>query len=346
MSKPPRFFPGIRGRANRLKTYTEDAQLKGTYYYNALGQRVRTDKAEDNLLHYDLSGQYLGETSIAANGTDLQSQIDYVYLDNMPVAQIETQYGEEGQAQSRTLTYLHADHLNTPRIGTNSSETIVWRWDSDAFGQSAPNTDPENDTIQTVVNLRFPGQIKGGEASRYYNYFRDYDPSTGRYLTSDPIGQAGGINTYAYVEGNPIKAIDSLGLKTCLLTTVGPAGIRDHAAVYTSRGDDGGPALSDPAGSYGAANGGGSSGLVIGSSANIQKFKDFHKEQTVETACVDTSQKEEENIINKAAELPSAAPFQCSITSSTALSGQPSFPHVEAGTFWPGNLLRQVRKGQ
>ncbi|MCX2784640.1 hypothetical protein OQJ46_16775 [Microbulbifer thermotolerans] len=140
--------------------------------------------------------------------------------------------------------------------------------------------------------------------------------------------------------------MDSLGLKTCLLTTVGPAGIRDHAAVYTSRGDVGRPALFDPAGSYGAANGCGSSGIVIGSSASIEKFKNFHKEQIVETTCVDTSQKEEESIINKAVELPSAAPFQCSIMSSTALSGHPSFPHVEAGTFWPGNLLRQVRKGQ
>ncbi|WP_288131604.1 RHS repeat-associated core domain-containing protein [Microbulbifer sp.] len=196
---------------NRLKTYTEDGVLKGTYYYNALGQRVRTDKTEDNLLHYDLSGQYLGETNIAPNDTDIQSQIDYIYLDNMPVAQIVTKYNE-GQVPSRSLTYLHADHLNTPRIGTDVNETIVWRWDSDAFGQSIPNADPDNDTTQTVVNLRFPGQIKGSEASRFYNYFRDYDPATGRYLTSDPIGLMGGINTYGYVHQNPLNQTDSLGL--------------------------------------------------------------------------------------------------------------------------------------
>lgn len=46
----------------------------------------------------------------------------------------------------------------------------------------------------------------------HYNYFRDYGPSTGRYAESDPIGQRGGLNTYAYVGGNPLGAIDPFGL--------------------------------------------------------------------------------------------------------------------------------------
>ncbi|MCX2833124.1 RHS repeat domain-containing protein [Microbulbifer thermotolerans] len=118
----------------------------------------------------------------------------------------------EGEVQSRTLTYLHTDHLNTPRIGTDGNEVVVWRWDSDAFGQAAPDTDPDSDGVQTVVNLRFPGQIQGGEATFYYNYFRDYDPGTGRYLQSDLLGLIDGPNTYAYVGGNPINFIDPYGL--------------------------------------------------------------------------------------------------------------------------------------
>lgn len=57
-----------------------------------------------------------------------------------------------------------------------------------------------------------PGQYYQSETGLNYNYARDYDPLTGKYVESDLIGLWGGINTYAYVEGNPASNIDPLGL--------------------------------------------------------------------------------------------------------------------------------------
>jgi RHS repeat-associated protein len=60
--------------------------------------------------------------------------------------------------------------------------------------------------------LRFPGQYFDKETNLHYNYFRDYDPSIGRYEESDPVGLYAGLNTYSYVLGNPRAKMDPLGL--------------------------------------------------------------------------------------------------------------------------------------
>jgi RHS repeat-associated protein len=79
-------------------------------------------------------------------------------------------------------------------------------WNHDPFGNGVPGGTFSYD-------LRFPGQFYDQNAKLHYNYFRDYDPNTGRYIESDPIGLRGGINTYAYAQGNPVKLTDPLGLE-------------------------------------------------------------------------------------------------------------------------------------
>ena len=64
--------------------------------------------------------------------------------------------------------------------------------------------------IAFVVSL--PGQYFDAESGLHSNFYRTYDPATGRYLEADPIGQAGGLNPYAYVAGNPVNLLVLLGL--------------------------------------------------------------------------------------------------------------------------------------
>ncbi|WP_338053827.1 RHS repeat-associated core domain-containing protein [Snodgrassella gandavensis] len=112
----------------------------------------------------------------------------------------------EGQTlKNASYHYLISDHLGTPQLAINSAGEQSWKINSDAFGNS--ELEANN---QITMNLRFPGQYYDAETGLSYNYFRDYDAKTGRYIQSDPIGLAGGINTYGYVGGNPLVYSDPL----------------------------------------------------------------------------------------------------------------------------------------
>jgi RHS repeat-associated protein len=114
------------------------------------------------------------------------------------------------------FSYVHADHLGTPRAITRPSDNAkVWEYENtEPFGNSAPNQNPSG-LGNFVYNLRESWQYHDSEVGTNYNYFRDYDPGTGRYVESDPIGLRGGLNTYAYVGGNPLSFVDDFGLCAC-----------------------------------------------------------------------------------------------------------------------------------
>src|SRR5438094_652337 len=129
-------------------------------------------------------------------------------------------------AAEAKLYYIHVDHLNTPRLVADDQQQTVWRWDQqEPFGVNAPDENPSG--LGTFnLPLRLPGQYFDQETNLAYNMTRDYDASLGRYISSDPIGLAGGLNTYTYVENRPTVFTDPLGLKTLqctkLLHALGP----------------------------------------------------------------------------------------------------------------------------
>ena len=201
---------------------------------------------------YDLFGRLLSETT--AQGVVLR---DYLWRGRVPVAQIDR--GDSGWIRSPDgklsllgghgpdrVLYLHTDYEGTPRVATDAAGHVVWRWNGNAFGTSRPtggriqpadndaHSDHPGSRPIAVINLRYPGQYYDRETGFFYNRARYYDPGTGRYVSSDPIGLRGGINTYAYVGGNPVGYVDPLGLWT--LQIGGTVNINAFGFVYQYSG--------------------------------------------------------------------------------------------------------------
>lgn len=187
--------------AGRLSVATNAGQST-TYRYNALGQRVAKSNASGTIYFvYDEAGHLIGEYD--GSGDVIQ---ETVWLNDTPVATLR--FGSCGLA----IFYVHTDHLNTPRrVTKRTSNEVVWSWDGGPFGTAAVNENPSG--LGTFrYHLRFPGQYFDSETGLHYNYFRDYDPATGRYVQSDPLGLKGGLNTYTYAGGDPIRFVDPFGL--------------------------------------------------------------------------------------------------------------------------------------
>jgi len=180
-----------------------------SYLYNAFEQRVYKAGPSSVITTgaayyvYDESGRVVGEYDASGKAV-----YETVYLGDMPVAALTAP--TIGQT---TVSYVYADHLNTARVIVRpSDQAIIWSWGSnEPFGQSQVNSNP-NGLGTFTYNPRFPGQVADAESGWFYNGYRDYNPALGRYTGSDPIGLGGGINTYGYVFGAPVRYFDRTGL--------------------------------------------------------------------------------------------------------------------------------------
>ena len=192
-------------------TYTNNGRLAsaslngtqvGTYIDNGLGQRVaKTAYGVTNHYLFDRFGHLLAEND--GMGTPIR---EYIWLDDLPVAMIDH------TGASPVTYYIHTDQLGRPQKMTDASANLVWDAIFQPFGEVYAVSGSASNF------LMFPGQFYDGETQLSQNWHRDYDPTIGRYIQSDPIGLAGGINTYSYVGGNPLTRIDPTGKNTAVLT--------------------------------------------------------------------------------------------------------------------------------
>jgi RHS repeat-associated protein len=214
----------------------------------------------------------------------------------------------------------------------------LWTWESEAFGDTPPNQNPSGQG-EFVYNLRFPGQYYDSETGLNYNMARYYNPKTGRYDESDPIGLAGGINTYSYVGNNPVNLIDPLGLETVAIINNNGIG---HAGLVVGSGNDG--VLYDPGGSY-RDDIKGSGQALYGDEVNQNDYINYQREDgsDVEVIKFPTTPEQEEEIKKNIENQGGCSPLLCAICSGNVLRGVGPFKNL-GPTFTPGMLGRQLRK--
>jgi RHS repeat-associated protein len=181
---------------NRMALAQLNQGTIANYAYNADGDRIaKIANGSTERYNYDDDSQLLSEYG-ATNR-------EYVYLDDIPVANLDT------QGTTTSIAYVTADQLGAPRAVADGSGNTLWTWayQGNPWGEQTPTSNGY------TYNLRFPGQYFDVETGLLHNGFRDYCPECGRYIQTDPIGQAGGLSTYAYVGSSPLSNVDPLGLQ-------------------------------------------------------------------------------------------------------------------------------------
>ena len=125
---------------------------------------------------------------------------EYIWLDDMPLALVA------GSVSTPSYYYVHTGQIGEPLIVTDASKAKVWDATVDPWGKPTMLATPTQ-----TINLRLPGQWYAAESGLHQNWMRDYDPTTGRYIETDPLGIDAGANLYPYVSSNPLKLTDRSG---------------------------------------------------------------------------------------------------------------------------------------
>ena len=236
----------IEATSNRL-TEIRDPQgtLARSLGYDAAGELVTQVHADGRSFVYDydargrLAGISLNAAPIVSNAYDylerrvsrtqtsggISSTVHYIYGDDgLLLAEHDGSTGAllreyiwlegsliaivEGTVAAPAYSYVHTGHLDEPVMVTDAAGQVISSITRDPWGNAILLTG------SAELSLGYPGQWHDQEGGLYQNWHRDYDPTLGRYIETDPIGLPGGTNLYAYVDGNPVNAVDPRGLQS------------------------------------------------------------------------------------------------------------------------------------
>ncbi len=188
----------------RLLSYTRTGEASQANVYNGLDERVTvTSGSTVRRFVYDPGGRVLGEYGTAASNVIAER----IWM-TPEVNSARLFGGDDGTGgyapiaivAGTTLSWVHGNHLGVPQVYTSSAGAVI--------------------ATPAYTLPGFPGQFRT-TADFYYNKYRDYDISTGRYIQADPIGLSGGTSPYLYANGNPVRYTDSSGLFLDTLLDVG-----------------------------------------------------------------------------------------------------------------------------
>ena len=222
-------FAAASSKDGALDDEEEDPSLLQTLvdFFTRLWNPAKSDAEHLGWAYvYDEDGSLLGEYGMGGAQSAGQSQYLYLPTQSGPIpiaAEIDNR-----------LYAIHTDHLGTPRRLTQADGQAAWQWAYTPYGDETPTLGAKRFTNETTnpttgstniapvrFNLRYPGQYFDEESGLHYNYFRSYDPRTGRYTQTDPIGLEGGWNRFAYVDGNPLNRFDPDGLRWVCIVPLG-----------------------------------------------------------------------------------------------------------------------------
>ncbi|MFF4634397.1 DUF6531 domain-containing protein [Streptomyces olivaceus] len=215
LSRKPDVWRYTWDSEDRLVGVTTPDGVSWAYAYDPFGRRIAKRRLgsdgrsviEETTFVWD--GFVLAEQVTTSQGAEPKCTVwDWEQNRYSPVTQIERAPSDASQEWVDDKFYsIVTDLVGTPTEMVTEPGELVWRAQTTVWGAPLEASGPDD----AHCPLRFPGQYHDPETALNYNYQRHYDPETGQYVSSDPLGLAPGPNPRAYVS-NPFTAVDPFGL--------------------------------------------------------------------------------------------------------------------------------------